>query len=177
MSSPIFKACIDRRGLIAGLAFAVMVTPASATPEAMARTVKELIGETAPQRGRIHLEIPPLIENGNAVPMTVRVDSPMTADDRVAAIHVVNEKNPQPHVVSVRFSSNSARAQLSTRIKLAASQRVTAYAQMSDGSVWFDTADVIVTIAACVEDLRLWRVRSFTCHPTRARARSSRSKR
>ena len=40
----------------------------------------------------------PLVENGNTVPMTISVASPMTADDHVKSIHVFNEKNPQPNV-------------------------------------------------------------------------------
>ena len=98
--------------------------------------------------------MPPLVENGNAVPLTVSVDSPMTASDHVKAIHIVNEKNPQPQVISVALGPRAGRARVSTRIKLADSQQVVAIAEMSDGSFWTASADVIVTLAACVEDLR-----------------------
>ena len=97
--------------------------------------------------------MPPLVENGNAVPLTVSVDSPMTEADHVKAIHIVNEKNPQPYVISATLGPRAGRASVSTRIKLADSQQVVALAEMSDGSFWSESADIIVTIAACVEDL------------------------
>jgi len=101
--------------------------------------------------GRVKLGIPPLVENGNTVPVTVTVDSPMTETDHVSAIHVFNEKNPQPYVIGMSLGPRAGRAVVSTRIKLADSQQVIAIAQMSDGSLWSDTVHVIVTIAACVE--------------------------
>jgi sulfur-oxidizing protein SoxY len=99
------------------------------------------------------MDIPQLVENGNTVPMVVLVDSPMTEADHVKAIHVFNQKNPQPHVISCQLTPRGGRAQVSTRIKLADSQTIFAYAQMSDGAWWSGSADVIVTIAACLEDL------------------------
>jgi sulfur-oxidizing protein SoxY len=99
----------------------------------------------------VTLDLPPLSENGNVVPMTVAVESPMTQGDHVKAIHVFNEKNPQPHVISVHLGPRAGRASVSTRIKLADSQRITAVAQMSDGSFWSASIDVVVTLAACVE--------------------------
>jgi sulfur-oxidizing protein SoxY len=95
-----------------------------------------------------------LVENGNAVPLTVAVESPMTEEEHVTAIHLFNEKNPQPYVATFRFSAASGKAAVSTRIKLADSQQVVAIARMNDGSLWSDSAQVIVTLAACVEDLK-----------------------
>lgn len=126
---------------------------ASATPETMQAEINKLLGAAKAQRGRVHLEIPQLVENGNTVPMAIKVDSPMTEQDHVKAIHVFNEKNPQPHVISCQLSPRCGRAQVSTRIRLADSQKITALAQMSDGTWWTGSADVIVTIAACLEDL------------------------
>lgn len=126
---------------------------AAATPEAMQKAIRRIVGEAEIREGRVKLDIPPLVENGNTVPLTVAVDSPMTQADHVKAIHVVNEKNPQPHVISVALGPRAGRAILSTRIKLADSQRLTAIAEMSDGSFWGGSADVVVTLAACVEDL------------------------
>src|SRR5207302_10167174 len=111
------------------------------------------VGEAPLRRGKVKLDLPPLIENGNAVPMTVSVDSPMTEADHVKAIHVFNEKNPQPHVVSVQLGPRAGKAAVSTRIRLADSQTVIAIAELSDGSFWSDEADVVVTLAACVEGL------------------------
>jgi sulfur-oxidizing protein SoxY len=126
---------------------------AAATPEAMQKVTRRIVGEAEIRAGRVKLDIPPLVENGNTVPLTVAVDSAMTQSDHVKAIHVVNEKNPQPHVISVVLGPRAGRATLSTRIKLADSQRVTAIAEMNDGSFWSGSADVVVTLAACVEDL------------------------
>lgn len=124
-----------------------------ATPQAMAELIKEIAAGRPINKGKVTLDLPPLIDNGNAVPMTVTVDSPMTDRDYVKAIHVVNEKNPQPHVIVCRLGPRAGRAVVSTRIKLADAQTVTAIAEMSDGSLWMDSASVIVTLAACLEDI------------------------
>ena len=142
-----------RRTFIAGAAL-VSVLPlgaARATPEAMAAAIKEVVGDTAIREGRVTLDVPPLIENGNTVPVTVSVESPMSEADHVKAIHVFNEKNPQPKVISVALGPRAGKAQVSTRIRLADAQRVVGIAEMSDGSFWSGEANVVVTIAACVE--------------------------
>lgn len=130
----------------------VAVRPAAATPAAMQAAVARATGGAAVKTGRVKLDIPPLIENGNSVQCTVSVESPMTAADHVRAIHVFNEKNPQPNVIGVRLGPRAGRARFSTRIRLAASQTVTAVAEMSDGSFWSDRVEVVVTMGACVED-------------------------
>jgi len=137
----------------AAISSAVPFAASHATPQAMQEAIREIVGERAVQRGRVKLDVPPLVENGNTVPLTVAVESPMTEADHVKAIHIVNEKNPQPHVISVMLGPRAGRATLSTRIKLADSQQIVAIAEMSDGSFWSESTDVIVTIAACVEDL------------------------
>jgi sulfur-oxidizing protein SoxY len=143
-------------GLAGGLALASIVTirPASATPETMAAAIKEVAGEVPIRKGKVKIDVPPLVENGNAVPVTISVESPMTAADHVKSIHLFNEKNPQPNIIGVHLGPRAGKAQLSTRIKLAAAQTIVAVAQLSDGSFWSGDADVIVTIAACVEDLQ-----------------------
>ena len=128
------------------------VTPASATPEAMRSVIRTIVGDAHLRAGRVQLDLPPLVENGNTVPMTVTVESPMTARDHVKAIHVLNEKNPQPYVLTVHLNHRAGKPNFSTRIKLGDTQRVVAIAQMSDGSFWSGEQDVIVTIAACLED-------------------------
>jgi len=133
---------------------AIPQPPLQAAPQATQELIRKIVGEAALQPGKVRLDVPPLVENGNAVPPTVSVDSAMTEADHVKAIHIVNEKNPQPHVISATLGPRVGRASLSTRIKLADSQRVLAIAEMSDGSFWSGSADVIVTLAACVEDLR-----------------------
>jgi sulfur-oxidizing protein SoxY len=129
------------------------IKPSRATSEAMQEAIRRVAGEAPLRQGKIVLDLPPLVENGNTVPLMVAVDSPMTEVDHVRAIHVFNEKNPQPHVITVGLGPRAGQAKLSTRIKLAGSQRIVAIAEMSDGSFWSASADIIVTIAACVEDL------------------------
>jgi sulfur-oxidizing protein SoxY len=127
--------------------------PGRASPQAMQELIRKIVGEAALKPGKVKLEVPPLVENGNAVPLTVTVDSPMTDADHVKTIHIFNEKNPQPHVISAALGPRAGKARFSTRIKLADTQQVTAIAETSDGSFWSGSADVIVTMAACVENL------------------------
>jgi sulfur-oxidizing protein SoxY len=136
-----------------GAARILAVSPAFATPETLASAIREVTGGGTPQPGKIKLEIPPLVENGNSVPVTVTVDMPLTPANYVKTIYVFNEKNPQPNVATFHFGPRSGRASATTRIRLADSQMVVAVARMSDGSLWSDRAQVIVTIAACVEEL------------------------
>ena len=136
------------------LAVAVLLRPrgpARATEAARDEAVRRFTGGAEPRPGRVSLEMPPLVENGNAAALSVRVDSPMTPEDHVRRIAVFNEANPQPEVLVARFGPAAARAGLDTRIRLANSQTITAVAELSDGSFWSATAEVIVTLAACVE--------------------------
>jgi sulfur-oxidizing protein SoxY len=130
----------------------VRVEPAAATPAAMQAAIRHVLGEANARPGKVTLTVPPLVENGNTVPLEVAVDSPMTRDDYVRAIHVFNEKNPQPNVISVHLGPRAGRASFTSRARLADSEKVVAIAEMSDGSFWSDTIEVVVTIAACVED-------------------------
>src|SRR5882762_7029917 len=114
--------------------------------------LRKIVGDAKVQRGRVKLQLPPLIDNGNSVPLSVAVESPMTDADHVKAIHVLTEKNPLPDVVSVRLGPRAGRAGLATRVRLADTQTVTAIAQMSDGSFWSDSAEVVVTLSACLEE-------------------------
>jgi len=145
-----------RRAFLAGAAIVSVLPLASAraTPEAMAAAIKEVVGGATIREGRVKLDLPPLVENGNVVPLTVSVESPMTSADHVKAVHVFNEKNPQPHVFSARLGPYNGKAVIATRIKLADAQRVVAIAEMSDGTFWTEAASIIVTVAACVEDIQ-----------------------
>jgi sulfur-oxidizing protein SoxY len=136
-----------------GLGVAITVKPASATPDTMKAAIRRVIGEAAVQTGKVKFDVPPLVENGNVVPVTITVDSPMNATEYVKAIHLFNEKNPQPNVVGVKLGPRAGRASLSTRIRLADSQTIVAIAELSDGTFWTDNVQVIVTLAACVEGL------------------------
>lgn len=146
-----YKANLQRRKLLmAGVALAV-TSPVFATPGEMAAAISAFTGGAAPKAGRVKLEVAALVDNGNAVPISVAVASPMTAADHVTAVAIFNERNPQPDVARFTLGPRSGKALVSTRIRMATSQKLTAVARMSDGSFWSGSADVIVTLAACVE--------------------------
>jgi sulfur-oxidizing protein SoxY len=128
------------------------VRPAEATPAMLATAIRNVVGAAVVRTGKVKLEMPPLVENGNTVPMTVSVVSPMTSDDYVKSIHVFNEKNPQPNIGNFYLGPRAGRAQISTRIRLADSQKIVAIARLSDDTFWSASVDVIVTLAACTEE-------------------------
>jgi sulfur-oxidizing protein SoxY len=138
---------------LAGAIPIVTLRPSEATPAMLASAIRNVVGEAPVHTGKVKLDIPPLVENGNTVPMTVSVESPMTMGDHVKSIHVFNEKNPQPNIGNFYIGPWAGRAQVSTRIRLADSQKVVAIAQLSDGSFWSGSVDVVVTLAACTEDV------------------------
>jgi sulfur-oxidizing protein SoxY len=137
-----------------GLLAVFAARPVSATPDDLRAAIKQVVGGSAVRTGKVTLDLPPLVENGNTVPLTVVVDSPMTATDYVRAIHVFNEKNPQVNVADFTLGPRAGKAKISLRMKLRDSQRIVAVAELSDGSFWSGDADVIVTIAACIEEVR-----------------------
>jgi sulfur-oxidizing protein SoxY len=137
--------------LVAAGASMFIVQRAQALAPDLAATMRSFTGGAATREGRVRLEIEPLVENGNAVPITVSVDSPMSAADHVQQIAVFNQKNPQHDVIVATFSPAMPQARLATRIRLATSQQLVAVARMSDGSLWTHTVEVIVTLAACLE--------------------------
>ena len=147
----------DVLGLAGGAAVlgavAVTLRPAEATPATMAAAIRNVVGEAVVRTGKVKLDVPPLVENGNTVPMTVSVASPMTSDDHVKSIHVFNEKNPQPNIGNFYLGPNCGRAQVSTRIRLADSQKIVAIARLSDDLFWSTSVDVVVTLAACTEEV------------------------
>ena len=117
--------------------------------EAMA-AVKERIGDKEPTAsGKIALDVPEIAENGNTVPMTVKVDSPMIEEDHVTAIHVMATKNPDPEIITFKFTPLSGRASASTRMRLADTQNIMAVAELSDGSTIMAQKEVKVTIGGC----------------------------
>jgi sulfur-oxidizing protein SoxY len=117
----------------------------------MAAAIKESVGAAEVKRGRVSIEMPRLAENGNSVQIIVKADSPMTAADHVTSIAVFSEKNPIATVVRFHLGPRAGVAKVSTSIRLAATQTVTAIATMSDGSHWAGNAEVVVTLAACLD--------------------------
>src|SRR5438094_5933915 len=131
-----------------GLASVIAVEPARATPAAMQEAIRKVVGAGRVNPGRVKLELPPLVENGNAVPLTVSAESPMTAADDVKALHLFTEKNPQPDVASFRFGPRAGRASVATRMRLADTQTVAAVCALTDGSFWSTSLNVVATLAA-----------------------------
>jgi len=123
---------------------------AAKKPEAM-EAIAKIVGSNSVKDGRVKLIVPPLVESGNLVVIKVAVESPMTNADYVKAVHIISEENPSPNIFIAYFTPRSGRAELTTRVRLADSQRVWAIAQMSDGSYWRGFADTSVTLSACTE--------------------------
>jgi sulfur-oxidizing protein SoxY len=146
---------LTRRDIVAGVAAATaaVALPRSsqATPDAMAATLKSILGDKTAAAGRVKLDIPELAENGNSVPLTITVDSPMTAADHVKTIYILSPENPLPDVARFHLGPRSGRAKVSASVRLATSQRLMVLAVMSDGSAWTTGTDVIVTMSACID--------------------------
>jgi sulfur-oxidizing protein SoxY len=119
--------------------------------ESFEAALRSILAGRIPRDAGVTLDLPPLSENGNAVDLTVRIDSPMTAADHVRAIHVLSEKNPAPRVASFRLTPRSGRAEVSTRIRLATTQRVVVLAETSAGALLRAEREVIVVLGACVD--------------------------
>lgn len=142
---------VNRRLAIAAGA-ALLARPAAATPEEMQAAIRAFTAGAPTRPGaRITLDIAPLVDNGNTVPVTVSVDSPMSAADHVQAIAIFNERNPQTEVAVFTLGPRAGRARVTTRMRLATSQQIVAVARHSDRSVAQVAVDVIVTLAACIE--------------------------
>ena len=135
-----------------GVALATLtMLPALGRADATAvdAAIKELVGDGTLAEGRIALDLPQIAENGNTVPLTVEVDSPMTEADYCKAVHVFADKNPRPDVATFKFTPACGKAVASTRMRLAKTQNVVAVAEMSDGSVYMAKSEVKVTIGGC----------------------------
>lgn len=146
---------LSRRGALiagAGALSALLVRSAGASPATMQAAIAEFTGGAPIAQGRVAMEIPPLVENGNSVPLVITVDSPMTEEDFVKQIAVFNERNPQPNIGTFHLSPRSGRAFVSTRIRLGDSQTIVAVARLNDGTLWSGSAELIVTLPACIEN-------------------------
>jgi sulfur-oxidizing protein SoxY len=136
-------------GTVAAATGSIISGDALATPDAAAKLISKLSGTSSYKSGKITLKMPEIAENGATVPLTIRVDSPMTAGNYVKSIHVAADKNPNPEVASFHLTPASGRAEVSTRMRLAKTQNVIAVAVMSDGSVHRVSRTVKVTIGGC----------------------------
>ena len=131
------------------LATGLRLDPAAAAAEDTMKMVMEFAGGQEPASGKITLSAPEIAENGNTVPISVSVDSAMTADDYVESVIILAEGNPNPGVATFKFSPMSGVAEASTRMRLAKTQKVIAVAKMNSGAVFMDTKEVKVTIGGC----------------------------
>jgi sulfur-oxidizing protein SoxY len=114
--------------------------------------VNDLTHGVKAQQGGIDIELPQIAENGNSVPLRLKVQSPMTPEDHVAALYVIAERNPRPLVATFHLGPDAGRAEISTRIRLAGTQKLTVLAELSGGRFLVNQADVLVTSAACMDD-------------------------
>jgi sulfur-oxidizing protein SoxY len=144
---------MKRRAFLFATGAVLAATRLGAAPAQMHEAIRRVTKGAPLNPGKVTLELPPLSENGHVVPMRVVVTSPMSEADHVRAIHVFTEKNPQPNVASFRLGPRAGRALVNTRVRLADTQSVIAIAEMSDGSFWSASAHVVVTLAACLEEL------------------------
>jgi sulfur-oxidizing protein SoxY len=140
-----------RQVIAAGALILFAVRPARALDAPLQQAIRTWAGNATPREGRVTLTVAELIDNGNLVPLNVRVTSPMTSADHVQEIMLLNERNPGRELARFQLSPVNGRAEVSTRVRLATSQHLVALARMSDGSVWQHTVEVVVTLAACIE--------------------------
>jgi sulfur-oxidizing protein SoxY len=147
---------LDRRQFALGAAALVTLAALPAVP-ALAQDqlkpweelVKKLVGDAKPIEGKVLIDMAEIAENGNTVPFTVSVDSPMTDADHVKAIHLISTANPQPNVVTFRFKPITGAAKAESRMRLIGTQDVIAIAEVSDGKILMGRRSVKVTVGGC----------------------------
>jgi sulfur-oxidizing protein SoxY len=147
------RAWITRLGKMGLMTLGAWFTPGLvfAKKEDAEQAIQKITSGAKVQDGKVTLVIPPLVENGNLVVLKVSVDSPMSANDYVKAIHVIAEGNPLPNIFTAYLTPRCGTANITTRVRLADSQTVWAVAQMSNGSFWRGSAETLVTLSACTE--------------------------
>jgi len=146
---------LNRREVVLGAAAGVAVVglPLAVVGQDPAQSweqaVKKVLGDAKPVEGKLLIDLPEIAENGNTVPFTISLDSPMSETDRVKAIHVIATANPQPGVAVFRFSPLSGKATVASRMRLARTQDVIGIAELSDGRFLMSKRNVKVTIGGC----------------------------
>lgn len=140
-----------RREFLAGIGGLALLRAALAQADLDPRAAA--VAKGAPVRkGKVKLELPQLADNGNSVPIRITVESPMTAADHVRSIHLYSERNPVSNMANFYLGPRAGKAEINSRVRLAGSQRVTAVAELSDGSFWYDVAPIVVTLSACLDE-------------------------
>ena len=147
---------LDRRTFVLGTAAVAAITPfltgevlAQEAAPAWEQAIKKIVGDAKPVEGKVMFDMPEIAENGNTVPFTVSVGSPMTDKDHVKAVHIISTANPQPGVATFRFTPQSGRATVASRMRLARTQDVIGLAELSDGKFLMARRPVKVTIGGC----------------------------
>jgi sulfur-oxidizing protein SoxY len=147
---------MNRRDFLAGslgsLVLSSVPAPACAQTNLVELIVFAVTSGAPVRQGKIKLELPQLADNGNSVPIKISVDSPMTPSEYVKNIYLLSDRNPVPRMATFHLGPRSGKAEISSRVRLAGSQRVTALAELSDGSFWSDSARVVVTLSACLDE-------------------------
>ena len=145
-----------RRRRFLALSAAAVALPAAAQrfqpAQDIAPLLAKLTGGATPEASGVDIELPQIAENGNSVPMRVRVASPMTEQDHVTAIHIIAERNPRPLVGTFHLGPRSGRAELATRVRLAGTQKVRVLAELNGKRFRMGEMDVLVTSAACLDE-------------------------
>lgn len=124
--------------------------PADWPPDAAAAW-RTFTGGATPTAARVRLDVAPLIDNGNLIPVSLSCESPMTPQDHVRRLALLAPANPVPLAVQFALSPLMGQARADTRIRLATSQTLWALAETSDGRYWQHGVEVLVTLAACIE--------------------------
>ena len=158
MTAPLARRPMSRRRLLQSAGAWALASPMlGAANAAVAQEMPAIPALTSflagrsPRRERLRLELPALADNGQAVPMRLTMAGPFAPGPTVRAIHLFSEVNPVPEMAVFEFPSPPPKVEIDSRIRLAGSQRVVAVAVMSDGALFAAVADVVVTIAACLD--------------------------
>jgi sulfur-oxidizing protein SoxY len=124
--------------------------------EARLRTFEEMVRPYVQsqelKKERVTLSLPLLADNGHMVPLSLKIDSPMTEASHITHVYLISQRNPVPLMAKFVMGPWSGRADLSTRVRLSGNQNVIALARLSDGNFIYDVQEVVVTEAACVDN-------------------------
>jgi len=144
---------ITRRGALvlgAGLTLTLIAADkGAATPAEADAEIAKFTGGAAAEAGKIAIDLPEIAENGNTVPLSIKVDSAMTANDYVSEIRVVADGNPFPGIVRFHLTPMAGRAEVATRIRLNSTENVIVIAKTSTGKFYMDRKVVKVTVGGC----------------------------
>jgi sulfur-oxidizing protein SoxY len=143
---------VRRREFLAGAACAFALPRAALAQQDLVPLAAKVAEGATLRKGKVKVELPQLADNGNSVPIRITVESPMTAADHVKSIHLYSERNPVANMANFYLGPRAGKAEINSRVRLAGSQRVTAVAKLSDGSFWYDTASIVVTLSACLDE-------------------------